>query len=45
MDISEKEAKNLKEENEENLLKIEELAKKINDNEINIKGINLEKKE
>ena len=45
LDISEKEVKNLKEENEENLLKIEELAKKINDNEINIKGINLEKKE
>ena len=37
--------KNIKEENDDNLLKIDELAKKINDNEINIKGINLENKE
>ena len=37
--------KNMKEENDENLLKIEELAKKINEDEINIKGIKLDNKE
>ena len=39
------EIKNMKEENDDNLLKMEELAHKINDNEINIKGINIENKE
>ena len=37
--------KNLKEENEEKFLQITELAKKINDDEINIKGLTYNKKE